>query len=54
MTRFTQAFTLGAIAVGLIAIAVGVILGEVSLGFAFVALFAFGVAQYVLWDHIEP
>jgi len=53
MPRFAQAFVFGAIVIGVLTLAVGVALGETSLGFACSALLAFGTAMYVLWDHAQ-
>ncbi len=51
MSDFAQKFVLAWIVIGLLTVVAGLALGVMSFGFAFAALFAFGVAFYVLWDH---
>lgn len=51
MSDFAQKFVLVWIVVGLLTVVVGLAVGAMSFGFAFAALFAFGVAFWVLWDH---
>lgn len=51
MTNFAQWFVFWAVTLGLGALVAGVVLGAVSLGFAWITLATFGAALYVLWDH---
>jgi hypothetical protein len=51
MSDFAQKFVLAWIVVGLLTLVAGVVLGAVSLGFAFASLGCFGLALWVLWDH---